>query len=98
MSRAAFGLRQKLVLAFGGLLVLLFGVGITGILVLAGYSSTLEKIFRENYDTVLYARHMQEAIDVLDDLAEASLWNENSVDATARTHAYEKFEQNLTAE
>ncbi len=94
----ALGFRQKLTLAFGGLLALLFVVGTTSILLLARYSATLETIFRENYDTVLYARHMQEAIDVLDDLAEASLWNEDAVNRDTQERASKKFELNLRAE
>ncbi len=92
------GLRQRLTLAFGGLLAVLFILGVTSILLLTEYSATLERIFRENYDTVLYAQRMQEAVDVLDGLAERSLWNDSVGDPAARTQAFAKFEDNLAAE
>ena len=92
------GLRQKLTLAFGGLLVLLFVIGATSIALLNEYSSTLERIFRENYDTVLYAQHMKDAVDVLDGLAERSLWNEAPNGTEVRDRAIATFEDNLGAE
>lgn len=92
------GLRQKLTLAFGGLLALLFVVGATSIVLLNEYSSTLERIFRENYDTVLYAQHMKDAVDKLDGLAERSLWNETADIVEVRNAAVATFEENLSKE
>src|SRR5262245_34153307 len=92
------GLRQKLTLAFAGLLGVLLVVGTMSTLLLTGYSATLQRIFRENYDSVLYARRMQEAVDGLDDFAERALWNEASPGDDAREREVRRFEQSLAAE
>lgn len=90
-------LRQTLSLAFGGLLAVLFVVGLTSILLVARYSATLETIFRENYDTVLYAEEMKNALAELDGIAARSLWVGNEENA-AHDAAIAKFESNLRKE
>lgn len=92
------GLRQTLRLAFGGLLAILLIVGLTSILLLNKYSATLETIFRENYDTVLYAQNMKDAVDVLDSVAENSLWSRDPGAAATRDGALQSFEENLARE
>lgn len=92
------GLRKKLALAFGGLLALLLVVGATSLAVLGDYSSTLERIFRDNYDSVHYAQQMQDAVDDLDSLAEKALWEEGVDDDSSRRAASAKFEKNLQQE
>jgi len=91
------GLRQTLTLAFGGLLALLLVVGVTSILLLGRYSSTLETIFRENYDTVLYCENMKDALTVLDGIAARSAWGQATPDHV-HDDAVAKFEANLRAE
>jgi PAS domain S-box-containing protein len=76
-----FGIRQKLLLGFGGLLLILLMVGIVSRVSLHRYSGTLERIFRENYDSVLYCESMKDAIDNLDDSVQATL-NANSFAVT----------------
>ena len=57
-----FGLRQKLALAFGGLLAILIIVSVLAIVRLDSYSQTLETIFRENYDSVTYGQTMKDGV------------------------------------
>ncbi len=58
-----FGLRAKLVLGFGGLLALFLVSGAIGMGLLAHFSSTVERVFRENYDSVAYGQNMKDALD-----------------------------------
>jgi two-component system, NtrC family, sensor histidine kinase KinB len=67
-------LRSKLITAFGGLLVILLAVGLMSVRTVTESSSTLERIFRENYDSVAACLRMKEAIGRLDRIAESSLW------------------------
>jgi two-component system, NtrC family, sensor histidine kinase KinB len=67
-------LRSKLITAFGGLLVMLLAVGVMGVRTVTQSSSAIERIFRENYDSVAACLRMNEAIGRLDRIAESSLW------------------------
>jgi len=67
-------LRSKLITAFGGLLVMLLAVGVMGVRTVTQSSSAIERIFRENYDSVAACLRMKEAIGRLDRIAESSLW------------------------
>jgi signal transduction histidine kinase/HAMP domain-containing protein len=67
-------LRSKLILAFSGLLVILLAVGVMSVRTVTQSSSTIERIFRENYASVTACLGMKEAIGRLDRIAEASLW------------------------
>jgi signal transduction histidine kinase/HAMP domain-containing protein len=73
---AMLRLRQKLTLSFGGLLALLLAVGTLGLTLLNDYSSTLETIFRENYDSVVYGQRMKDALDGTPDAAAMQAFEE----------------------
>ena len=60
-----FGLRQKLLLGFGGLLFLLVVVGGLSIVVLQRYSDALAKFISENYRSVEYGQAMKDDLDRL---------------------------------
>lgn len=64
-----FGLRQKLMFGFGGLLVILLVVSTLGIAVLAQYRNKLDQFYFENWRSVQYGQKMQDALLHLDDLA-----------------------------
>jgi len=64
-----FGLRQKLLLGFGGLLVILLVVSGLGIAVLAQYRGALDKFFYENWRSVEYGQNMMDALGRLDEIA-----------------------------
>lgn len=63
------GLKQKLTLALSGMLAMLITMGLLSGLLLTQYSSTLERLFRENYDSVVFAQNMKDSIDTLHELA-----------------------------
>jgi len=64
-----FGLRQRLALGLGGMLLLLIVTGAISLLLLTNYSGTVNRIFRENYNSVVFGQAMKDAVDqALDDL------------------------------
>ena len=93
-----FTLRKKLILGSGGLLAILLVVGVLGIALLTHYSHTLEKVFSENYDSVVYGQKMKEAIEKLDDLAESSLRGEEVPTQEPVAQVIAGFERSLRLE
>jgi NtrC-family two-component system sensor histidine kinase KinB len=59
------GLRQKLILGFGGLLVILLIVSTLGVAVLTQYRTKLDQFYYENWRSVVYGQNMLEALDRL---------------------------------
>jgi len=89
-------LRAKLAVGFGGLLLILLVVILLSMIVLTRYSHTLERVFRENYDSAIYCDRMKEALDALDDRAQAIIWDASGSSIQANPAAKEKeFETNL---
>jgi NtrC-family two-component system sensor histidine kinase KinB len=62
-----FGLRQKLLFGFGGLLAILLAVSGLGIAVLTQYRGALDKFYYENWRSVVYGQNMVDALDRLKD-------------------------------
>src|ERR1700689_983052 len=60
-----FGLRQKLLFGFGGLLAILLLVSALGIAVLTQYRGALDKFYYENWRSVEYGQNMLEALEHL---------------------------------
>jgi NtrC-family two-component system sensor histidine kinase KinB len=64
-DRIVIGLRHKLVLGFGGLLLILLVVSALGIEVLTQYRAKLDKFYYENWRSVVYGQNMLDALDRL---------------------------------
>jgi signal transduction histidine kinase len=62
-----FGLRQKLLLGFGGLLVILLTVSGLGVAVSIQHRAELDKFLYENWRSVQYGQKMVDAVDHLDE-------------------------------
>ncbi|HOW84954.1 MAG TPA: ATP-binding protein [Candidatus Aminicenantes bacterium] len=60
------GLRQKLTLGFGGLLVILVIVGAQSIAALSRLGQSIDVILRENYRSVIACQEMKEALERID--------------------------------
>ena len=89
------GIRTKLLIAFAGLLLIVVVVGGLSVHTLNESSQAIERILRENYDTVAACDHMKVALDKLDRLAALALW-ENHADAGAQSNPImREFEKNL---
>ena len=93
-----FGIRQKLALGFGGVLAILLLVGFLGRESLRRYTGSLERIFRENYDSVVYGQEMKEAVESIDDTAQASLYNGLIAPQRTPEQMIAQFEANLAKE
>ena len=66
--------RTKLILAFSGPLAILILLGLVSIRTIATSSHTLQKIFRENYDSVAACLKMKDALLAMDRTAEKFVW------------------------
>src|SRR5689334_15906593 len=95
-----FGLRQKLLMGFGGLLLILLAVGALSILVLRQYSGALQKFLAENYRSVEYAQVMKDQLERLDDAAERALAADADLRSAkaAAAQARDEFEKNRQLE
>ena len=60
------GLRQKLSLGFGGLLLIILIIGIQSIIYLTRLGSSIDVILQENYRSVIAAQEMKEALERMD--------------------------------
>ncbi|MEK7392959.1 MAG: histidine kinase dimerization/phospho-acceptor domain-containing protein, partial [Fibrobacterota bacterium] len=57
------GFRFKLAAGFGALLCLLLATGVLALVLLSRNASTLDRILRENFDSVGYGQRMKDALD-----------------------------------
>ena len=87
-------LRTKLVLASCGPLLILLVVSLISIRTITESGKTLDRIFRENYNSVVAALSMKQAIVEIERGAEASVW-EGSADRAVLDAAVLKFSRNL---
>jgi signal transduction histidine kinase/HAMP domain-containing protein len=91
-----FGLRQKLLMGFGGVLAILLAVGALSVIVLRQYSGALQKFLTENYRSVEYGQVMKEDLERLDDVAERAMTSPPDLDdlKVAGARARDEFENN----
>ncbi len=61
-----FGLRQKLGLGFGGLLILILIIGIQSIVKVSELGQSIDVILRENYRSVIACQDMKDALERVD--------------------------------
>ncbi len=61
-----FKLRQKIILGFGGLLLIILIIGIQSIVHLSNLGGAVDVILRENYRSVIAAEQMKEALERID--------------------------------
>jgi len=61
-----FSIRQKILLVFGGLLLVLAGIAIMTILQIQRIGSAIDIILRENYQSVVACQEMKESLERID--------------------------------
>lgn len=88
-------IKTKLVLAFGGLIAILVIVGGVTFHTLNESSKAIDRILRENYNSVAACYKMKDAIERLDHLAEVSLWEKLPGSPRQDVETIGEFEQNL---
>ena len=89
------GIRTKLVIAFAGLLLIVAVVGVLSVHTLNESSLAIERILRENYDTVAACDHMKVALERLDRQAELCLWEDRPEVCKQSQPVLDEFDQNL---
>jgi len=89
------GIRTKLVIAFAGLLLIAAVVGVLSIHTLNQSSQAIERILRENYDTVAACDHMKVALAKLDRQAELCLWEDRPDVCQQSQSVLGEFDKNL---
>ncbi|MCX5892691.1 MAG: HAMP domain-containing protein, partial [Deltaproteobacteria bacterium] len=88
-------IKTKLVLAFGGLIVILVVVSVVTFHTLNESSKAIDRIMRENYHSVAACYKMKDAIERLDHLAEVFLWEKLPGSSRQNETTIGDFEQNL---
>lgn len=77
---AEMTLRTKLIIASCGPLLILLIVGLISIRTITQSSRAVERIFRENYDSIAAGLNMKKAVEQMDRSAEAFVWeNEEAI-------------------
>jgi signal transduction histidine kinase len=89
------GIRTKLVIALAGLLLIVAVVGVLSVRTLNESSQAIERILRENYDTVAACDHMKVALEKLDRQAELCLWEDRPEVCRQSQQVLEEFDKNL---
>jgi signal transduction histidine kinase len=88
-----FGLRQKLIFGFGGVLFVLLTVSALGIAVTQAYRNELDTFLRENYASMIYGQRMIAAIEPFEDASKAA-----SISLASGKESIKQFDDNLLAE
>jgi len=91
------GFRTKLLAGFGAMLAVVLCIGVLALWLLRDYSGALDRIFRENYDSIRYGQQMKEALDDMDRAARAFADGDSSAPTAARS-GRATFERNLRRE
>jgi signal transduction histidine kinase len=89
------GIRTKLVIAFAGLLLIVAVVGVLSVHTLNQSSQAIERILRENFDTVAACDHMKVALEKLDRQAELCLWEDRPDVCRQSQSVVGEFDKNL---
>lgn len=93
-----FGLRQKLFLGFGGLLIVLAAIGAQSILHISKLGDSIDVILRENYRSVIACQQMKEALERIDSGLLFTLLGETEQGAELIRKNEDAFEQSLQVE
>ena len=94
-------LRAKLLLGFGGLMLLLVVVSALSIVVISWYSGAIDKVLHENYDSVVYGQRMLDSLEQLTADAQAVAFAGRVGDEAFAAHqrlARKLFQDNLENE
>lgn len=91
------GLRAKLLLGFGGMLLIVLAVSVIAQTVMEHYSQAIQKSYREDYESVAACQAMKEAVEQMDREAQRAMWD-RSAPPPAPENFKTEFEQRLTTQ
>ena len=89
------GIRTKLVIAFAGLLLIVAAVGVLSIHTLNESSQAIQRILRENYDSVAACDNLKVALEKMDRLAELCLLEDRPDVCQLSEPVLSEFEKSL---
>lgn len=100
---AMTGLRRTILGGFGTLLLLTLLIGVVGMVLLQRYAGTVQRIQRENYDSVVYGQTIKEALERLTSAVTSAAARHQPPDAheldrgsAALTHSLDAELHNIT--
>jgi two-component system, NtrC family, sensor histidine kinase KinB len=88
-------LRKKLITGLCGLLGIVLVVGVLSIRTSIEFSSSIQRIFRENYDSVVACYKMKDGVEQLDRNVMNSLWENAQLSGPEAEAMLAEFEKNL---
>lgn len=88
-------LRTKLITGLCGLLAVVVVVGVLSVRTSNEFSSAIQRIFRENYDTVVACYRLKDAVEKLDSKVMRSLWENTPISQAEVEPILAEFEKNL---
>ena len=88
------GLRSKILLGFGGMLLIVIVVSVIAQTVMEHYSQAIEKSYREDYKSVAACQSMMQSVEQMDLAAQDALWN-RATDPKLVSDALISFEREL---
>ena len=91
-------LRQKLLVGFGGLLLIIAVIGIKNIVQVTDLGGAIDSILQENYRSVIACQDMKEALERMDDGAQSIIWGSRKEGAQAIDNRNLEFEKALNIE
>jgi PAS domain S-box-containing protein len=94
-AQRQLSLGAKLRIGFGGLLLILLALSGTSVVMLTVYSGAFERLFHENYDSVIYCSMMEDALDGLNYEAQRAIWDETPTATEAVATLEKQFADNL---
>src|SRR3954464_1545559 len=90
-----FGLRIKLLICLGSLLLILITVTLVANSVLDSYSDRIQSLFRNDFESAVACQNMKEAIENINDLVEKRVWGDLSADAASIKPMEDEFDKQL---
>src|SRR4051812_46772451 len=89
------GLRQKLLLAFSGLFLLLVAVAALSMVVIDRVSHSFETIFHENLETIRACQDMRISLERMNESLLAALWETAGAESGPVEESIKEFERAL---
>ncbi len=90
-----FGLRIKLLICLGSLLLILIAVTILANTVLTRYSDRIQELFRNDFESAVACQSMKESIENIDQQVQKRVWGDASADLASVKPMENEFDRQL---
>src|SRR5947209_6357640 len=95
-SAFMFGLRIKLLICLGSLLVILIAVTLVANTVLSRYSDRVQQLYRNDFESAVACQNMKEAIENIDLIVQKHVWGDVTATLASAEPMEAEFEKQLT--